>query len=388
MKQVRLLSAGRAAALGVFITIAAALVVYLVFRNKHAQQEPGRPKLQGKVVAVFSNTHYAHEVNGQVRFNITAGTDRTYQDGTHELEQVRLESYGSEGKRQDVVTCDRAKVSDPSDLAKLDAEFISNVVVQTSEGLTVKTSYLHYDQTTNTVDTKELVEFSGRNYEGRATGAILEAAAERASLLKDVDVTIKPESESSKDLNAPDKHAVSSEEETPEQRMARKARKRALKQQRRREAESLAKAPASGSTEDPPARKKKRNETADTAGGDTSQAVAAAPGSRKNEAAKPAVKKPIRIQSESAILDKKEHQIAFNGHAIVTQDADEMRADKMVCYADASNHIERIEARGGSYLKQTDRAELSSPDMDFYLARLTNCLVQSLWAAHRHGRWA
>src|SRR5262245_2577163 len=195
MKQVRLLSAGRLAALGVFITIAAALVVYLVFRNKHVQQEPGRPKLQGKVVAVFSNTHYSHEVNGQVRFNITAGTDRTYQDGTHELEQVKLESYGSAGDRHDIVTCDRAKVSDPSDLSKLDAEFISNVVVQTSEGLTLKTNYVHYDQTKNTVDTKEPVAFEGRNYSGTATGMIIEAAEEKAMLLQDVDVTIKPETE-------------------------------------------------------------------------------------------------------------------------------------------------------------------------------------------------
>jgi len=85
MKRVRLLSAGRVVALALFIAIAASLVVYLVFRSKHPQPEPTRPKLQGKVVAVFSNTHYSHEVNGQVRFNINAGTDKTYQDGTHEL---------------------------------------------------------------------------------------------------------------------------------------------------------------------------------------------------------------------------------------------------------------------------------------------------------------
>src|SRR5882672_8818668 len=191
MKRVRLLSAGKAAALGLFIAIAAALVVYLVFRSKHVQPDQTRPKLQGKVVAVFSNTHYAHEINGQVRFNITAGTDRTYQDGTHELDQVKLESYGSAGDRHDVVTCDQAKVSDPADLAKLDAEFIANVVVQTSEGLTLKTSYLHYDQTKNTVDTKEPVEFEGRNYAGRATGLLIEATDERAHLLKDVNVIIK-----------------------------------------------------------------------------------------------------------------------------------------------------------------------------------------------------
>src|SRR6185503_16905379 len=199
MQRIRLLSAGRAAALGVFITIAAALVVYLVIRSRPHQPDQTKPKLQGKVVAVFSNTHYAHEVNGQVRFNINAGTDKTYQDGTHELEQVKLESYGSAGDRHDVVTCDRAKVSDPADLSKLDAEFISNVVVQTSDGLTLKTSYLHYDQTKNTVDTKEPVEFEGRNYSGKATGMVIEAATERASLLNDVDVTIKPESEADRD---------------------------------------------------------------------------------------------------------------------------------------------------------------------------------------------
>jgi lipopolysaccharide export system protein LptA len=43
-----------------------------------------------------------------------------------------------------------------------------------------------------------------------------------------------------------------------------------------------------------------------------------------------------------------------------------MRADKMVAYTDATNHIERVEARGNSHLKQTDKAEIQSPDMDFF----------------------
>src|SRR5262249_61709549 len=113
------------------------------------------------------------------------------------------------------------------------------------------------------------VEFSGRNYEGRGTGVILEAAIERASLLKDVDITIKPESESASDLKAPESRAASSQEETPEEREARKGRKWALKQQRRREAEALAQAKASGSTEGELARKKKRKETTESEAGDT-----------------------------------------------------------------------------------------------------------------------
>jgi lipopolysaccharide export system protein LptA len=402
MKRVRLLSAGKAAALGLFIAIAAALVVYLVFRSKHVQPDQTRPKLQGKVVAVFSNTHYAHEVNGQVRFNITAGTDRTYQDGTHELEQVKLESYGSAGDRHDVVSCDRAKVSDPADLAKLDAEFISNVVVQTSEGLTLKTSYLHYDQTKNTVDTKEPVEFEGRNYAGRATGMIIEAATERASLLKDVDVTIKPESKAAREVKAIDVAAGGQQQrdETPEERIARKARKRARKEQRRRAAELLAQtaspepasveqkadakqrkeqrrraaellaqtaSPEPASVErkaDAKQRKEQRRRDAESLAQTASPEPAAV--QRKADPKQPVAKKPTRIRSESALLEKKEHRVTFDGNAIVSQEADELRADRMVSYTDASNHIERIEARGSAYLKQADKAEIKSPDMDFF----------------------
>ena len=354
MKRVRLLSAGKAAALALFIAIAVALVVYLFFRTRHAQPEQTRPKLQGKVVAVFTNTHYSHEVSGQVRFNITAGTDRTYEDGTHELEQVKLESYGSAGERHDVVTCDRAKVSDPADLSKLDAEFISNVVVQTSDGLTLKTSYLHYDQTKNTVDTKEPVEFEGRNYSGKATGMVIEAATERASLLNDVDVTIKPESEADRDKRARGAtESAQQREETPEQRNARRARKLARKEKRRRAAEL-----AQG---EPEGRRQK-------AEGRRQRAEVNGQRSEVRGQMQPAVNKPTRIRSASALLEKKEHRVTFDGNAVVTQGADEFRAARMVSFADASNHIERIEARGGAYLKQSDKAEIKSPDMDFFFA--------------------
>lgn len=191
--QRRLLSIAKLAALAVFISVLGALIAYLSLRDKGRGNNGDRPKLQGQVVAVFNNTRYAHEAAGRVKFALTAGTDRTYQDGTHELEQVRLESYRADEQRVDVVTADRAKVSDTSDLTRLDAEFISNVVVKTSEGLTVKTNYLRYEQADNTVETQEPVEFEHKSMSGRSTGMIIEAANERVNLLKDVDVTIKPD---------------------------------------------------------------------------------------------------------------------------------------------------------------------------------------------------
>src|SRR6185369_10182693 len=355
MMRIRLLSAGKVLALGLFVAIAAALVVYLVFRVKHVQQDQARPKLQGKVVAVFSNTHYAHEVNGQVRFNITAGTDKSYQDGTHELEQVRLEAYGTGGDRHDIVTSDKAKVSDPADLSKLDAEFESNVVVQTSEGLTLKTSYLHYDQAKNTVDTKELVEFEGRNYAGHSTGLLIEATDERAHLLKDVNVIIKPQDKPDAGAGNGPKNGTAQQakagapsagraQETPEEKAARKARKRARKAARRREAN------------------------------DQNQELAQAqPGSQspkqrgiKSTPVKAEEKKPTTIRSDSAVLEKKEHRITFDGGAIVTQGTDELRAVRMVSYTDATNHLERVEARGNSQLTQAEKGEIKSPDMDFF----------------------
>src|ERR1700754_41477 len=103
MLRVKLLSASRLAALALFVAIASALAVYLVMRHKRDEPKPISNILQGKVVAVFSNTRYAHEVEGKIRFVLTAGTDKTYQNGAHELEQVKLESYGPDATRHDVV---------------------------------------------------------------------------------------------------------------------------------------------------------------------------------------------------------------------------------------------------------------------------------------------
>ena len=335
MFRVKLLTAGRLLTLGLFIAIAAALAGYLFLRSKPKEPVSERPKLQGRVVAVFSNTRYAHEVEGRVRFALTAGTDKTYEDGTHELEQVRLESYGTVSDRRDVVTADRAKVSDPSDLTKLDAEFLSNVLVTLTDGLKLKTNYLHYDYTKNIVDTNELVEFEGDGLEGRSTGLKIEAAVERVQLLKDVDVTIKPVNGGAAkvgEAGGPDEpRAVKKRDETPEQKAARKARKRA--------------------------RKLARQNGSRSPGGKSSA---------KASVSRLASNKPTRIRSNSAVLDNREHQITLTGGVIVNQGENEMRANNMVGHVGAGNRIESIEARGDSNLRQANSAEIKSENMDFF----------------------
>ena len=352
MIRLKLLSAGKLAALAVFISVAVVMAVYLAKRKERTGEETARPKLQGRVVAVFNNTRYTHEVEGRVRFVLTAGVDKTYEDGTHELEQVRLESYGTEATRKDVITSDQARVSDPANLNKLDAEFISNVVVLIADDMNVKTSYLHYDQMKNIVDTKELVEFDGSALSGRSTGVLIEANEERAHLLKDVDVTIKPDSGKP---GAGGRQAGGNRNETPEERAARKARKRARKAARR------AARQAGGGQEEAGSKGKPANKKAPGKSGSGANFVAV--GVKVGEKAS---KVPTRIRSASALLEKREGRVTFSGSAHVTQGSDEMRANRMVGLLDAANRIERIEARGESHLKQGDKAEIRSTDMDFF----------------------
>lgn len=337
MIRLKLLSAGKLAALAVFLTVAVVLTVYLTLRQKRVESDPARPKLQGRVVAVFNNTRYAHEVGGRVRFVLTAGTDKTYEDGTHELEQVRLESFGAEGTRHDTVTSDQAKVSDPANLNSLDAEFISNVIVQLTDGLTIKTSYLHYDQAKNVVETKEVVNFDGPTLVGRTTGLLIEVANERAHLLKDVDLTIKPgDGKSSKD-------AAARPDQAPAERAARKERKRQKKLARKK---AKAEGALSGSNGSKPDRGKQNK-----------------PRAADSELT---AKAPTRIRANSALLEKQAGRVSFDGGVIITQRADEMRSDHMVGFISDAKQIERIEARGNSLLKQADDSEIKSTDMDFF----------------------
>jgi LPS export ABC transporter protein LptC/lipopolysaccharide transport protein LptA len=354
MFRVKLLSASRLMALALFVAIAAALTVYLVQRHKRSEPNKDQPKLQGPIVAIFNNTRYAHEVEGKVRFVLTAGTDKTHQDGTHELEQVQLESFGADANRHDVITSDRAAVSNTSDLTKLDAEFASNVVVVTSDGMTVKTEYMRYRSEKNTVETDKPVTFEGRNFAGQCTGALIEATEERAHLLADVDFTIKPgdEKKGEKKDTPANKAAAKDQpsQESDAEREARRARKRARKLARKQaEAAALAKADAKTDTN---AGNAKSN------GGATANAKASAPQFQSKE--------PTHVRCASALLEKKEHRITLDGSPIITQGADEMRANQIIAYTDDTNHIERAEARGNSYLKQNDRAEIQSTDMDFF----------------------
>ena len=69
--------------------------------------------------------------------------------------------------------------------------------------------------------------------------------------------------------------------------------------------------------------------------------------------------------------------MAFNNKVTVRQGGDEMRADNMKGFLTPEDKFERLEARGDSYLKQAEKAEIKSRDMDFFFAdqRLVRALA-------------
>jgi lipopolysaccharide export system protein LptA len=296
----KLLSAGKLLALALLVSIVTALALYLV-RTRRVLTTESISQLQKGKVGVAYNTHYAYEAGGRVRFKLEAGVDTSFEDGTHQLERVRLESNGVKGDRTDLVTADRARISDTSDLNRLDAEFISNVRILTSEGLVVETEYLKYNHTDNTAQTDKPVSFERNNLHGTATGMLVEANDERVHLLEDADVTVEPRN----------------------------------------------KVPA-----DPPGKPRAPN--------------AAAQPPPKSTPAGGKIKAPVHVTGQTALLEKKEHRVTFNGSVMVTQKTVEMRSDRMIGYLDTGDHIQKIEARGNSDLKETGQAEIQAADMDFF----------------------
>jgi lipopolysaccharide export system protein LptA len=350
---VRFVTVGKILALVLFLVVATALGVYFVKKRKPIDNSRSEPILQGPIVAVFNNTRYAHEVSGQVKFVLTAEVDKAYANGAHELEKVKLESFGNDGTRKDSLTADKAAVSDTSDLNTLNAEFTSNVVVQTTEGATIKTSFLHYNHEKAIIDTPELVEFDSPELSGTTTGVKIEVTDERVHLLKDVDLTVKPSTEANKTETA--KPGAASSGESDAERAARKAAKRARKQARKREREQQA---TTASATGGKVKGDRKGPTKDQANPSVNNQLLAAR----------AAKLPIHIRAASGLLERKDHRVSFNDNVIVTQGADEMRANNMLGLLTEQNKFDRLEARGNSYLKQADKAEIKSADMDFFFA--------------------
>src|SRR5262252_294794 len=102
----------KAGAFGLFIVITAVIgITFVARRNVARPKDPGagtKPTLGGAVTTVADNFRELHSENGKDLFLLTAAKDQGFEDGHHELQGVRLEFYGKNTDRNDVITSDHA----------------------------------------------------------------------------------------------------------------------------------------------------------------------------------------------------------------------------------------------------------------------------------------
>jgi LPS export ABC transporter protein LptC len=80
--------------------------------------------------------------------------------------------------------------------------------------------------------------------------------------------------------------------------------------------------------------------------------------------------RPITIRSASAVYEQSAMRLTFSGGATAEQEVDVMSGDNLTAILTAQNKLEKVEARGNSYLRSMEtghEAEAHSVDMDFFL---------------------
>src|SRR6266581_2895441 len=80
--------------------------------------------------------------------------------------------------------------------------------------------------------------------------------------------------------------------------------------------------------------------------------------------------KPVTIRSAKAVFEQTTMRLIFSGGATAEQDADLMSGDSLTAILNAQKKLEKVEARGNSYLRSMEaghEAEAHAVDMDFFL---------------------
>ncbi len=80
--------------------------------------------------------------------------------------------------------------------------------------------------------------------------------------------------------------------------------------------------------------------------------------------------KPVTIRSAKTLFEQATMHLMFSGGATAEQDADVMSGDNLTAILNAQKKLEKVEARGNSYLRSLEmghEAEAHATDMDFFL---------------------
>src|SRR5215204_3069395 len=91
----------RAIALVMLLSMLGALAVYFYTRKPATAPPPEEAQLNGEITAIFEHFRHLETKGGKDKYLLTADLDRAYSNGSHELVNVELISFGAEGERKD-----------------------------------------------------------------------------------------------------------------------------------------------------------------------------------------------------------------------------------------------------------------------------------------------
>lgn len=330
----RLPIVARVAAMMLLVGVAGALGTYLyLHRTPPAAVKPEEPELGGEVTAIFQNYRHLETEGGKDKYLLTADVARAYSNGAHELENVQLLFFGSDGTHKDRIVSETCLY----DQSKAVVVFQKNVKVDTTDGLHVETDVLKFNQETHVANLEGPTKYARPNVEGVCRDATVEMDKNRLEMHHDVDMTFKS-SDEKPGLQPGDTASASAPAEKPKKKKHKDGKKKG----------------GGGG------KKKKQKQAAKAAGGGGGAAPAI------DFANGPRI--PVRIRAASAVFDKPALLARYEGGVVVTREQDEMRGDLMTGYLTDENRFRKIEVRGNAYLKAAGKAEATAPSMDFLFA--------------------
>lgn len=325
-----------------YLSLAAFLgvVVYLAIQLS-SRNNPLRPRkptdLSVQLVGVSNDFRYVHRDQNVDRLILTAAKDTAFTNGQHQLEEVKLETFGQDGKPLGVLTSKTADYDSQTQVAV----FKKDVLVVTTDELVVRTNEMKYDQAANVTSTEAPVTFTRRNITGTCVGAKLDSTAGRFVMNQQVKITIAPESTvPASPVPSTTASATSPPQSAPDQDKKNKKDKKGKKDKKDKK--------------DKKANRVKEN------------------GNQLSAASKPASTSPVitaeiptTITGDHAEYWKPEKQVYLTGNAIILQGGNELRADKMTAFLDDNQRIQKLETRARSFLKSAEKqGQVESQDMD------------------------
>jgi lipopolysaccharide export system protein LptA len=184
---------GRAVSLVVLLSVVGALVVSFIKYRGSIVKPPPPTRTTGparNVVAVTEGYEFIERdrETGKTKIRLVADKDITYDDGRHELENLSLVTYSTDGKEAEKIRADRGAYQQQTGMVN----FTGHVVATSAAGLEIKSEALNYNQNTGVGHTDVAVAFRYGEISGSSIGAQVNSKDRFISLVKDAYLKVTP----------------------------------------------------------------------------------------------------------------------------------------------------------------------------------------------------